>query len=157
MYGGALRVLAEIGTQALRIWGAHQVFSKAGHRRSAYEQGGGHTLRSQGFGNSGTSRSQKQTSIAYWRATHRVLPKAKHRLLGREIGYSGERFMEGPRSRKTLRLERTHGCRDPERGWEEDTLPPEQRLSLCPCTTFRRDPWMHSSRTAKAHVDEHMP
>lgn len=41
MYGGALRVLAEIGTQALRIWGAHQVFSKPGHRRSAYEQRGG--------------------------------------------------------------------------------------------------------------------
>lgn len=99
VYGGALRVLAEIGTRALRIWGAHRVFSKAGHRRSAYEQGGGDTLRSQGSG------TQAPRAPGDEPASHRVLPKAKHRLQGRKI-HGGSSYSKDAASRTDPRMQR---------------------------------------------------
>lgn len=105
---------------------------------------GGH-LALPGIGNTGASRSRRWTSITP------SSPESK-------TSVTGERD-----SRRVLVLERrrvSDGPTDVETGSEGGRriyCLPGRDFGLFPCTTFRRDPWTHSSRTAKAHIDEHTP
>lgn len=160
-------ILRDLGTWALSVWRGAPCTRR--NRDTGTPHMGGTPGILKGWTQTLRIRAGRGTHFALpgiRELRHLALPETnQHRVLESYTRSSPESKTSVTRERDSWRvlvLERrcvSNGPTDVETRSEggRRTLPPEQRLSLCPCTTFRRDPWMHSSRTAKAHVDEHTP